>query len=87
MADVSDAQVDADTNAYLSAFGANVDISEVGNEVNGNSTGSYDSVSQKVQTMYNDVKAANPNARTALTLYYNYPAGARPTIAATGRRS
>jgi hypothetical protein len=75
MSSVSDSQVDADTKAYLSAFGSNVDVWEVGNEVNGNWTGSYASVIQKVETMYNDVKAASPSALTALTLYYNNPSG------------
>jgi hypothetical protein len=75
MSKISNAQVDSDTRAYTSAFGSNVDIWEIGNEVNGNWTGSYSSVSQKMQTMYNDVKVYNPNAMTALTLYYNNPSG------------
>lgn len=75
MANVSNTQVDADTKSYTSTFGSNVDIWEVGNEVNGNWTGSYASVSQKIQTMYNDVKAYTPSALTALTLYYNNPSG------------
>ena len=75
MAGVSNTQVDSATKSYTSAFGSNVDIWEVGNELNGNWTGSYSTVGQKMQTMYNDVKAVNPNATTALTLYYNNPSG------------
>jgi hypothetical protein len=59
------------TTEYLAAFGDSVDIWEIGNEVNGNWTGSYASVSSKIQAAYDTVKTAGK--RTALTLYYNLP--------------
>jgi len=60
-------------NSYLAAFGGKVDLWEIGNEVNGNWTGSYPTVSAKLTEAYNDVSAAGE--RSALTLYYNVGCG------------
>jgi hypothetical protein len=60
-------------NSYLAAFGSKVDLWEIGNEVNGNWTGSYPTVSAKLTEAYNDVSAAGK--RSALTLYYNAGCG------------
>jgi hypothetical protein len=60
-------------NSYLAAFGSKVDLWEIGNEVNGNWTGSYPTVSAKLTQAYNDVNAAGK--RSALTLYYNVGCG------------
>lgn len=54
---------------FLDAFSNTVDIWEVGNEVNGDWTGSYSSVSQKISGAYNIVHSAGKT--TALTLWYN----------------
>jgi hypothetical protein len=63
-------------NSYLAAFGSKVDLWEIGNEVNGNWTGSYPSVEAKLTAAYNDVTAAGK--RTALTLYYDAGCGNGP---------
>ena len=55
--------------SLLSTLGPNVDIWEVGNEVNGNWTGPYTTGSQLVVNTYDQVVAAG--AKTALTLYEN----------------
>ena len=55
--------------SYLSVLGSSVGIWEVGNEVNGNWTGSYASGAAKLQEAYDDV--AGTGAPTALTLYAN----------------
>lgn len=52
---------------YLNAFGNQIDIWEVGNEINGEWLGS--DVPAKMIAAYNVVK--NAGKRTALTLYYN----------------
>jgi hypothetical protein len=52
---------------YLNAFGSQVDIWEVGNEINGEWLGS--DVPAKMTNAYNVFKTAGK--RTALTLYYN----------------
>lgn len=54
---------------YVRSLGSNVDIWEVGNEVNGNWTGPYQSVEEKLSATYGQVHA--DGARTALTLYDN----------------
>jgi hypothetical protein len=54
---------------YLSALSGSVDIWEVGNEVNGNWTGPYETVSAKLSEAYRDVAGAG--GRSALTLYEN----------------
>jgi hypothetical protein len=55
--------------SYLSTLGANVDIWEIGNEVNGNWLGSYSTVAANLTEAYDAVHAAG--AKTALTLYSN----------------
>jgi len=67
---------DTRVKSYLSTLGGNVDIWEIGNEVNGNWTGGYPTVEAKLTTAYNDVSAAG--GRTALTLYYNTRCGDGP---------
>ncbi|MGW2402722.1 hypothetical protein ACWCYY_39885 [Kitasatospora sp. NPDC001664] len=57
------------TAALLSAFGGQIDLWEVGNEVNGGWLGPAEQVSAKVTDAYRQVVAAG--GRTALTLYYN----------------
>lgn len=54
---------------YLAALSGSVDIWEVGNEVNGNWTGPYETVAAKLTEAYRDVAAAG--GTTALTLYEN----------------
>ncbi|WP_354643256.1 hypothetical protein [Kitasatospora camelliae] len=58
---------------YLNAFGDQVDIWEVGNEVNGNWLGSYADVSTKISDAYQQVEAAGK--RSELTLYYDVGCG------------
>jgi hypothetical protein len=55
--------------SYLHTLGAEVNIWEVGNEVNGNWTGSYPVVAAKLIEAYDDVAAAG--GTSALTLYAN----------------
>ena len=55
--------------SYISQLGSSVGIWEMGNEVNGNWTGSYPDVAAKLTEAYEDVAAAG--GRTALTLYAN----------------
>jgi hypothetical protein len=73
------AQYSTLTSSYLATLGRNVDIWEIGNEVNGNWTeigtetgwdGSYSLVIAKLAEAYNLVSAAG--YQTALTLYANY---------------
>ena len=54
---------------YLGALRRSVDIWEVGNEVNGNWTGPYETVSAKLTEAYRDVAGAG--GQSALTLYEN----------------
>jgi len=54
---------------YLSAFGNQIEIWEIGNEVNGEWLGNATSVSDKIAAAYDLVKAAGK--KTALTLHYN----------------
>jgi hypothetical protein len=54
---------------YLGGLSGLVDIWEVGNEVNGNWTGPYETVAAKLTEAYRDVASAH--GRTALTLYEN----------------
>jgi hypothetical protein len=65
----------ARTREYLSALGANVDLWEVGNEINGEWLG--DDVMAKVSAAYEEVKAAGRPA--ALTLHYNEGCAGAPT--------
>lgn len=62
---------------YLAAYGGVVDLWEVGNEVNGNWTGPYTSVSAKIYDAYQQVKASGK--RSALTLWYDDSCGNGPT--------
>lgn len=55
--------------SYVSLLAPNVDIWEIGNEVNGNWTGPYATVSAKLTAAYEEVTAAE--AKTALTFYAN----------------
>lgn len=57
------------TREYLAALGPNVDLWEVGNEINGEWLGSSPEVMAKVSGAFDEVKAAHRPA--ALTLYYN----------------
>jgi hypothetical protein len=56
-------------SSLLSTLGSTVDVWEVGNEVNGNWTGSYSTGAQTLVNTYNQVSAAGD--RSALTLYEN----------------
>ena len=56
-------------NAYLDQIGGNVDLWEVGNEVNGNWLGSYTSVQSKITAAFDAVEGRG--GKTALTLYEN----------------
>lgn len=73
---ISTAAYNTRVNSYLAAFGSKVDLWEIGNEVNGNWTGSYPTVEAKLTAAYNDVTAAGK--RTALTLYYDAGCGNGP---------
>lgn len=66
---ISTAELQGRVDAYLSTLAPNVDIWEVGNEVNGNWTGNYAVVAEKLTVAFDRVSAAK--ARTALTLYAN----------------
>ncbi|MGB9645499.1 MAG: hypothetical protein WCB44_10310 [Stellaceae bacterium] len=57
------------TAQYLSALGNQVDIWEIGNEVNGKWTGEYSGVSAKIYDAWQQVHAAGK--RTELTLWYD----------------
>ena len=70
---ISTSAYNARVNSYLAAFRSKVDLWEIGNEVNGNWTGSYPTVSAKLTEAYNDVRAAGKSS--ALTLYYNVGCG------------
>lgn len=66
---ISIAAFQSRTESYVRALGGQVDIWEIGNEVNGNWTGSYRAVAAKLTAAYDDVVAAG--GTTALTLYAN----------------
>jgi hypothetical protein len=70
---ISTAAYRARVKSYLSAFGSEIDLWEIGNEVNGNWTGRYPVVSAKLTEAYRQVTARHK--RTALTLYYNAGCG------------
>lgn len=63
------AQYTQRTTEYLNALGGNVDIWEVGNEINGEWLGNNADVVAKMSGAYDLVKAQGKKA--ALTLYYN----------------
>ena len=62
--------------SFLTAYRDQIDIWEIGNEVNGNWTGPYQEVAAKLTTAYQEVTARH--GRTALTLYYNVGCGNGP---------
>lgn len=75
--DISVSGYSARTTEYMNTLGSNVDIWEIGNEINGEWLGSTSDVVTKMTNAYNIVK--NAGKKTALTLYYNedcwmYPA-------------
>src|SRR5215469_1619333 len=72
-AKISTSAFERRTASYLRAFGAKIDIWEIGNEVNGNWLGNYRTVSAKLTQAYRAVAARH--LRTALTLYYNAGCG------------
>lgn len=69
MKSISVADYTARTKEYLSALGSNVDIWEVGNEINGEWLGDKSATVAKLSAAYDVVKAAN--GKTEMTLYYN----------------
>jgi hypothetical protein len=66
---ISVAEYKKRVKSYLSFFGRNIDLWEIGNEVNGSWVGQYSTVRDKLADAYREVNAAG--GRTALTLYYN----------------
>ena len=74
---ISTAGYAARTTEYMNALGNNVDIWEVGNEINGEWLGDTPTVVAKMNASYNLVKAAGKKA--ALTLYYNEECWANPS--------
>jgi hypothetical protein len=66
---ISTAAFQERVQSYVSGLGPDVDIWEIGNEVNGNWTGPYATVEAKLMEAYEDVVAAK--GKTALTLYAN----------------
>jgi len=69
MKSISTAAYAARTTEYMNALGNNVDIWEIGNEINGEWLGDTPTVVAKMNSAYNLVKANGKAA--ALTLYYN----------------
>lgn len=67
--EISTSAFESRTKAYLRAFGSNIDIWEIGNEVNGRWLGSYRTVAAKLSEAYYAVAARH--YRTALTLFYD----------------
>ena len=65
--------------AYLHALGTNVDVWEIGNEINGEWTGPTRDVIDKTMAAYEVIKAGG--GRTALTLYYNEGCAEQPSRA------
>jgi hypothetical protein len=63
----------ARVGSYLGAFASEIDLWEIGNEVNGSWTGRYPVVSAALTEAYRQVTARHK--RTALTLYYNAGCG------------
>lgn len=62
-------QYEMRTRNYVDSFASNIDVWEIGNEVNGEWLGDIQSVTEKVLTAFRIVKSAGKS--TALTLYYN----------------
>ena len=69
MKSITTAAYEARTSEYMNALGNNVDIWEIGNEINGEWLGDTPSVVAKMNASYNKVKSSGK--KTALTLYYN----------------
>lgn len=65
--------------AYLHTLGSNVDVWEVGNEINGEWAGTSRDVVDKTMAAYEVIKAGG--GRTALTLYYNEGCAESPSRA------
>ncbi|MEE2978143.1 MAG: hypothetical protein VYB88_11785 [Pseudomonadota bacterium] len=65
--------------AYLHSLGSNVDVWEIGNEINGEWTGGTRDVVDKTMAAYEVIKAGG--GRTALTLYYNEGCAEQPSRA------
>ncbi|HEX8794554.1 MAG TPA: hypothetical protein VF765_26595, partial [Polyangiaceae bacterium] len=59
----------ARTREYLDALGADVDVWEIGNEVNGEWLGATSDVVRKISGAYDEAKGRG--VRTALTLHYD----------------
>jgi hypothetical protein len=66
---ISTAALRSRVQEYLGALSGSVDIWEIGNEVNGNWTGDYGIVSEKLTAAFDAVSASG--GRAALTLYAN----------------
>lgn len=64
---------DARVDQYLAAFPTGITYWEVANEINGNWTGPYPTVSAKIYSAYKKVKAKGQKA--AITLWYNEGCG------------
>jgi hypothetical protein len=62
--------------SFLAAYGSEIDVWEIGNEVNGSWTGPYQVVAAKLIAAYENVSARH--GRTALTLYYDAGCGDGP---------
>jgi hypothetical protein len=69
MKDYSVSQYEDRVKDYIDKLSDNVDIWEIGNEVNGEWLGNTDSVVLKINFAYNYAKSMDK--KTALTLYYN----------------
>ncbi|CAJ0862125.1 hypothetical protein R20233_00929 [Ralstonia sp. LMG 32965] len=65
--------------AYLHMLGSNVDVWEIGNEINGEWTGTTRDVVDKTMAAYEVIRAGG--GRTALTLYYNEGCAEQPSRA------
>ncbi len=63
-------------NEYMNTLGSNVDIWEIGNEINGEWLGNTDTVVKKMYAAFKIAKSRN--LKTALTLYYNYNCWSNP---------
>ena len=77
MNSVTPAQYSARTTELMNGLGSNVDIWEVGNEINGEWLGTNTDTVAKMTSAYNLVKTAGKTA--ALTLYYNEQCWANPS--------
>ncbi len=62
---------------YLDAFRGQVDVWEIGNEINGDWTGATSDIVAKTQAAFTETKARQ--GKTALTLYYNIGCADDPT--------